>query len=179
MAHTMARGGMARETEEREREEQLMPWSAGPKGAYLPVILHVVAQADEAGLELLWPQCPAVVLPGVRGRRARGGVETTPTQRWGGGPGSHEEGWGEHRVRGDVDMVMAKDSWGRWKGVGGLRDSKRPPLRPLHQSRVGAEQCRLRTRAWRRGAPCLPGSGQEKGTTPPLAWDSRAEAAHT
>lgn len=52
---------------------------------------------------------------------------------------------GEHRVRGDMDKVLAKDSWGRWKGVGGLRGSQRPPLPPLRQSQMGAEQCGLRT----------------------------------
>lgn len=90
MAHAMTRGGTARggETERREREkEQLMPRSAGV-GAYLPVILHIVAQADEAGLELLRPQRPAVVLPG--GRPWRPG----PAERWGEGPGSRAEGRG-------------------------------------------------------------------------------------
>lgn len=50
--------------------------------AYLPVILHVVAQADEAGLEFLRPQCPAMVLPGGHRRQAyRGDAETRP-RKW-------------------------------------------------------------------------------------------------
>ena len=85
---------------EREREEQLMPQSAGAQGgAYLPVIFHVVAQADEAGLELLRPQRPAVVLPGVRRRVcARGGVETRPARRRGERGQGHMQraGGGEH-----------------------------------------------------------------------------------
>lgn len=40
---------------ERERRAVNATICWGPGGAYLPVILHVVAQADEAGLEFLWP----------------------------------------------------------------------------------------------------------------------------
>lgn len=111
---------------ERERRavNAMVRW--GPGGAYLPVILHVVAQADEAGLEFLRPQRPAVVLPVSKGRCARGGVESRPAQRWE-GPGLHAEGrgpgaggdthgGGKHRVRSDVDEAMARDSWGRWRG---------------------------------------------------------------
>lgn len=59
----------ARGEEERKRRA-VNVGLLGPWFAYLPVILHVVAQADEAGLEFLRPQCPAMVLPGaIEGRR--------------------------------------------------------------------------------------------------------------
>lgn len=147
MAHTWRgvgwREGGDRE-KEREREEQLMPQSAGAQGgAYLPVILHVVAQADEAGLELLRPQRPAVVLPGVRRQvRARGGAETRPARRRGERGRGHMQrgrGWGTHRggnrVRGDTDKVMARDGE-QGKGHGGLEGGQRPAQR-LGQSRAG------------------------------------------
>lgn len=47
---------------------------------YLPVVLHVVAQADEAGLELLGPQRPAMVLPGPSEGRCAGGVAGVETR---------------------------------------------------------------------------------------------------
>lgn len=120
--HTNGKGWNARgrgdREKEREKEEQLMPQSAGAQGgAYLPVILHVVAQADETGLELLRPQRPAVVLPGVRRQVcARGGVETRPARRGVRGQGHMQRAGGgehirgKHRVRGDMDKVMARDS---------------------------------------------------------------------
>ena len=95
----MARG---REDREKERERRAVNATVlwGPGNAYLPVILHVVAQADEAGLELLRPQRPAVVLPGVRRQEcARGGVETRPAQRRGERGQGHmqDRGRGTHR----------------------------------------------------------------------------------
>jgi hypothetical protein len=84
--------------EEREREEQLMPWSTGALGcAYLPVILHVVAQADEAGLELLGPQSPTMVLPEPPKAGVRGWCGDQATEM-GEGPGhmqrAGEDTWG-------------------------------------------------------------------------------------
>lgn len=107
MAHMMARGGMARGRgdREKEREKEKSSYNAtvrwGPGGAYLPVILHVVAQADEAGLELLWPQRPAVVLPASEGRCAQGAV-------W--RPGRHQ---GRERGPGHVQRVGEGDTRGR------------------------------------------------------------------
>lgn len=73
----------------------------GPGGAYLPVILHVVAQADEAGLEFLWPQRPAVVLPGVQRQVCKGRCGKQPAQRWERGQGYLQRagGWGRHTWR--------------------------------------------------------------------------------
>lgn len=103
-------GGEAERRRERKRRAVNATVRWGPGGAYLPVILHVVAQADEAGLELLRPQRPAVVLPASEGRYAQGAA-----RRWGEGPGSHAEGGGRgahgggrHRVRGDVDKATAR-----------------------------------------------------------------------
>lgn len=108
----------------------------GPGDAYLPVILHIVAQADEAGLELLWPQRPAVVLPGVQRQVCKGRRGNQAAQRWGEGPGLHAEGegratheGGKHRVRRDGNEVMARDGWGRWEGWVAWR-AARGPLPP-------------------------------------------------
>lgn len=135
MVHITKRGEMARVGRQRRRERRavnaMVHW--GPGGAYLPVILHVVAQADEAGLEFLWPQRPAVVLPGVQRQVCKGRCGKQAGTEVGEGPGLFAEGRGMgethmeegNRVRSDVDKVMARDSWGRWRGVGGLEDSQR------------------------------------------------------
>lgn len=66
---TGCQGWVVSRREERERRAVNVSL-LGPRRSYLPVILHVVAQADEAGLELLRPQCPAMVLPGGHRRQA-------------------------------------------------------------------------------------------------------------
>ena len=78
-----------------------MPQSAGAPGcAYLPVIFHVVAQADEAGLEFLRPQCPAMVLPGGPSKAGVQGQCRDQATEVGEGPG-HMQWAGE------------EDTWGR------------------------------------------------------------------
>ena len=64
----------AEEEEEEEEEEEGRSTGRG-MGPNLPVVLHVVAQADETRLELLRSQRPAVVLggPSVGGQRREGG----------------------------------------------------------------------------------------------------------
>lgn len=86
--HMMRRNGEW-EGEERERRA-VNSQSAGPQGAYLPVVLHVVAQADEAGLELLRPQGPAMVLPGGHPRQATEVGEGPGHMQWAG----EEDTWG-------------------------------------------------------------------------------------
>lgn len=106
----VVRGRGEGEKERAVNVSQLEAWCA-----YLPVILHVVAQADEAGLEFLRPQCPAMVLPGGHRRQAyRGDAETRP-RKWErgqatcSGQGRKTHGEGKHTVRGDVDKVVARD----------------------------------------------------------------------
>lgn len=120
----------------------------GPGGAYLPVILHVVAQADEAGLEFLWPQCPAVVLPGVQRQVCKGRCGKQASTEMGEGPGLHAEGRGQgethvgegNTVRSDVDKAMAWDSWGRWR----VRVAWRAFRGLGARTGRGAEWCRIK-----------------------------------
>lgn len=81
-------------------------------GIALPVVLHVVAQADEAGLELLRPQRPAVVLPAASGGRCArgvGGVETRPAEA---GPGAgvtcRGQGRGTHGGKGNTELEVTR-----------------------------------------------------------------------
>lgn len=103
----MAGGTVRGRGEEREKEEQLMPQSAGAPGcAYLPVILHVVAQADEAGLEFLRPQCPAMVLPGAIEGRCTGAVQR-PGHRSGRRARPHAVGrGGGHMGKGNTQLEV-------------------------------------------------------------------------
>lgn len=94
-----------------ERGEKSCYWR--PRPAYLAVVLHVVAQADEAGLKLLGPQRAAVVL--VRGRPGVGE-----------GPGSHAEGgrgegdtWGEGNTELEGTWLGGGQGWAR-TGVGAV-----------------------------------------------------------
>ena len=153
--HTVAGGGMARVGRQRRGERERRAVNAmvhwGPGDAYLPVILHIVAQADEAGLEFLWPQRPAVVLPGVQRQVCKGRRGNQAAQRWGEGPGLHAEGrgrgtheGGKHRVRGDGNKVMAGDSWGRWRDgwPGGQSEASSHLL--WARAGVEAEWCRIK-----------------------------------
>lgn len=159
----------------------------GPGGAYLPVILHVVAQADEAGLEFLWPQRPAVVLPGVQRQVCMGWCGEQASTEVGEGPGLHAEGRGMeethmeegNRVRSDVDKAMARDSW---RGVGGLEDSQRllPTSSGLEQGgELNGPESRTESQDWGVGVGgkhiLLPGSGVgEKGLHSTLCKASRS-----
>lgn len=82
----------------------------GPGGAYLPVILHVVAQADEAGLELLRPQCPAVVLPGVRRQVCKGRYGDQASAEVGRGVRvtCRGQGGGEHMGEGNTELEVTR-----------------------------------------------------------------------
>ena len=108
--------GWPREGRQREGERERRAVNAtvrwGPGGAYLPVVLHVVAQADEAGLELLRPQRPAVVLPAASGGRCArgvGGVETRPAEA---GPGAgvtcRGQGRGTHGGKGNTELEVTR-----------------------------------------------------------------------
>lgn len=97
-----------------------MPQPAGAQGfSYLPVVLHIVAQTDEAGLEFLRPQCPDMVLPGaIEGRRTGTGTGAVqrPGHRSGRGARPHAVGrGGGHMGKGNTQLAMMQT--GGWPGT--------------------------------------------------------------
>lgn len=162
----MARAGRQKERE-RRAVNAMVRW--GPGCAYLPVILHVVAQADEAGLEFLWPQRPAVVLPVSEGRCARGGVETRPHRGGERGQGYMQRaGGGEHMEEGNTELeVMWTRTLGQMEGCewpGGQSEAPPTSLGPEQGGELSGKELRIEYQDSEGGesTPCLQGLGWQK-----------------